>query len=109
MKSYVIQLLTAFVAAGCPTRPDCEDAPLVTWETFGEGFIRGNCTSCHRSTASDRHDAPTGVDFDDYDAVMAWKDPILAMAGSEPPQMPPGGGTSVEERDKLAIWLTCWE
>ena len=36
----------------------CADAPVVTYETFGAGFLLENCQSCHASTAPDRKGAP---------------------------------------------------
>lgn len=87
----------------------CVDVPLVTWATFGEGFLREACQGCHASTASDRHGAPEDVVFDDVEDAWAWADRIVARAASEPPSMPPMAGTSAEDRVRLVWWLTCAE
>ncbi len=90
--------------------PDpCEEAPVITWDSFGEGFLTGNCQPCHASTSLDRHDAPPAITFDDRELALALGARILARAGGDAPTMPPGGGTSPLDRERLRIWLTCWE
>lgn len=92
----------------------CADAPIVTWETFGAGFVRENCQTCHASTSLERHGAPEAVTFDTVDQVWAYRDRILARViealddgdtGTGP--MPPMGGTSDDDRYLLEVWLTC--
>lgn len=86
----------------------CADAPVIMWANFGQGFLTENCQSCHASTSADRHDAPEGVVFDTLDDAVAQADRILARATGEAADMPPQGGVSEEDRQKLEIWLTCW-
>ncbi|MDP2315712.1 MAG: hypothetical protein Q8P41_22635 [Pseudomonadota bacterium] len=85
----------------------CADAPVVTYETFGAGFLRENCQSCHAATSPDRKDAPEDVVFDTVDQVWAISDRILARAAIDEPTMPPLGGTTADDRARLEIWLTC--
>jgi uncharacterized membrane protein len=85
----------------------CSDAPTVTYETFGKGFLTENCQSCHASTSPNRNDAPEDVTFDTVDEVWALSDRILARAAAEPPTMPPMAGTSEDDRLLLRYWLTC--
>lgn len=83
------------VLTGCPAPEealDCEELPVLTWENYGEGFMRSYCQPCHASGAQDRHDAPDQVSFDDLDEVLAQLDRIEARATGEAPTMPPGGG-----------------
>lgn len=93
---------------GEPVDPICVDAPVVTWNNFGEGFLVENCQACHASTAPNRHDAPESVTFDTEEDVRTWKDRILARAAGDAPTMPPMGGTSPDDRYLLEVWLTCW-
>jgi hypothetical protein len=85
----------------------CAEAPVVTWETFGKGFLRENCQGCHASTVTDRAGAPVDVTFDDEAQALAWRERILARAATDVPTMPPQGGTTDDDRWRLAIWLTC--
>lgn len=85
----------------------CTDAPVVTYETFGRGFITQNCQTCHASTQTTRQGAPTDITFDDAASVWAHADRVLATAAAEPPTMPPLGGTTADDRYLLRVWLGC--
>ena len=87
----------------------CADAPVVTYETFGAGFLTENCNSCHAVSSTNRNGAPDDVSFDDVDTAWTWKTRILARTLSDPPGMPPQGGTTDDDRTLLEIWLTCAE
>lgn len=87
----------------------CADAPVVTYESFGAGFMTENCQSCHASTSPDRNEAPENVVFDTVDDVWAHRDAVLALSASDTPSMPPLGGTTADDRARLEIWLTCAE
>jgi len=88
---------------------DCEDTH--TWTTVGAPFFYTWCTPCHTSTLEDGEDragATTGVDFDDYDDVVAWASRIEARAiDLSPSPMPPSGGPSDEELARVAEWIEC--
>lgn len=88
-------------------RAICKDAPTVTWENFGEGFIKEACQPCHATTAIDRHDAPPTVFFDTEDDVWRWAPQVVDVTTGEAPTMPPQGGVSDEDRYLLEVWLTC--
>lgn len=85
----------------------CADAPTVTWETWGEGFVTENCQACHASSSPDRNGAPEDVVFDSEADVLDQAVTVLAVAAGEAPTMPPEGGVSDDDRALLEIWLTC--
>ncbi len=86
----------------------CVDAPVVTYETFGAGFMTENCQSCHASTSPDRKGAPAHVVFDTVDDVWANKTRVIGLAVTAV-TMPPLGGTTADDRALLETWLTCAE
>jgi hypothetical protein len=49
------------------------------------------------------------VFFDTVEDAWEWSDRILDRATGESPTMPPLGGVSEDERQKLAWWLLCGE
>lgn len=90
--------------------PDpCAGVPVVTYASFGEGFMLENCQGCHASTTEERYGAPESVTFDTIEEVWAWAEVILAVATGEEPAMPPQGGVHEDDRTKLEWWLGCAE
>lgn len=87
----------------------CVDAPVVTYDNFGKGFVTEACQPCHASTTLDRHDAPDNIVFDTEQQVWIWSGTILEVATGEEPTMPPEGGVSDDDRYLLEVWLTCDE
>lgn len=87
--------------------PFCEEAPVVTWDYWGEGFVRESCQPCHASTSANRQGAPENVTFDTEEEVLAQAGAILAAATGDEPRMPPGGGVTEDDRYLLEVWLTC--
>lgn len=85
----------------------CDGAPTVTYESFGRGFLTGNCQGCHASTAADRYDAPEEVTFDTVEQAWAWAEDILEVATGDEPAMPPQGGVAEDDRTRLEWWLRC--
>ena len=85
----------------------CDEAPVVTWNNFGAGFVGHYCQGCHASTTADRYGAPESVTFDSVDEVWGWRDRVLARTAIDDPTMPPAGGTSETDRQKLRWWLEC--
>jgi len=100
--------LLALAACGDPDEDPCADAPVVTWETFGQGFLTERCQACHASTATDTYGVPAGVHFDTQEQARALSASILRVATGEDPSMPPQGGVTADDRERLRIWLTCW-
>jgi uncharacterized membrane protein len=121
MKRALVLLLVLLVVAACagdddggettaaPPEQTCgEEVPLVDWDTFGHGFLTTYCQGCHASTTPDRRGAPEAVTFDTEEDALAWRAQILGAAASEAPTMPPNGGPSDDDRERLSIWLTCF-
>lgn len=88
----------------------CETAPVVTYETFGRGFLASYCNGCHGAAAIDRQGAPEMVTFDDAASASEWapriRERVFAAEGT--PAMPPAGGITPDDRDRATIWLDCY-
>jgi mono/diheme cytochrome c family protein len=94
------------------TAPDtaasaCAGAPVVTWNSFGDGFMRENCQGCHASTAPDRHGAPEAYAFDTVEDAWRHAERVLARSAGADATMPPQGGVSEDDRTRLVWWLQC--
>ncbi|MCA9621269.1 MAG: hypothetical protein KC731_19740 [Myxococcales bacterium] len=100
-------LLSACVVPTEDVPDECDEAPSVTWQTFGRGFLTTHCQGCHASTAPDRRGAPPGLAFDDEASVAQHRDAILASVTGDTPTMPPNGGPTQDDRDRVALWLLC--
>ncbi len=89
--------------------PECARTPPLTYANTGEGLMNKHCVGCHSSLLPEgmREDAPVGVDFDTYEAVLTWADRIEARATGDTPDMPPGGGPNAAEIALLTEWLHC--
>lgn len=94
---------------GSPAPDFCDDAPTLSWNNFGQGFIREACQGCHATGVPNRYGAPESVVFDSVELTWAQADRVLARASGEYPSMPPLGGTHASDRAKLEYWLLCGE
>jgi uncharacterized membrane protein len=86
----------------------CIDAPVLTWENYGQGLVVERCQSCHASTSETRNGAPEDVFFDTHEDAISHIDSILQRV-VEDQTMPPQGGLDEEDILSVEIWLTCWE
>ena len=88
----------------------CEDEPVLTFDTFGRGFLATYCDGCHGGQVLDRKGAPPAVVFDDRETVSMFTDRILArvVPPEGVPPMPPAGGVTEDDLERLRIWLTCY-
>jgi len=106
-------MLLVLLMAGCGEQEDtadtafCLDAPVLTWDNFGDGFMTQHCQSCHASESPSRQDAPEDISFDTEEQTLALADRILARATGDSPTMPPQGGAQDVDRLKLQWWLSC--
>ncbi len=66
---------------------------------------------CHSSLVPTNHrnNAPPGLDFDHYEAVLTFAERIEARVAEPDPgrAMPPGGGPTDAERARLVEWIQC--
>lgn len=88
----------------------CEEQPVITYDTFGRGFLATYCDGCHGSAVTERQGAPDDVVFDTRDGALEWADRILersAPADGSVATMPPVGGVTPDDTDRLIVWLTC--
>ena len=87
----------------------CPPESQVTWHNHAKPLIDTWCTTCHTSLLSgdDRKGAPTGINFDTYQGVHAFRDRILAVATGDSPLMPPAGGIPDIDRERLREWINC--
>jgi hypothetical protein len=88
----------------------CDQAPVLTYDTFGRGFLSAYCNGCHGGEVVDRKGAPDSIVFDDSETVSAYGDRIFArVIDPDPlPPMPPNGGVTPDDLTRLRIWLTCY-
>lgn len=91
--------------------PDCENGPVVTYDTFGRGFLASYCNGCHGNAVVERQGAPVDIVFDTAQGASSLADRIAARVipeGDAPPTMPPAGGITPDDRERVRVWLTCW-
>lgn len=104
----MLWLLSALVACdgGSDTGNDCTD---LTWDNYGQGYVRSWCAGCHSSALSgdEREGATVGVDFDSHAGVLDHVDRIIDRGTGDAPTMPPVGGSSEDERERVLEWLEC--
>ena len=95
--------------SGVPAEEAEASCDALTWETYGEGYLRSWCTGCHHSAldGDDREGAPDGVDFDTKDRTLELAERIVARATGDAPSMPPVGGSTPAEQERLKRWLAC--
>ena len=82
-----------------PEPAECD----TSWEYDASATLRTWCTPCHHAEFSGE-DRPLGsesVDLDRYEDVLEHLDRIEARALSETPTMPPGGGPSDSDLERL--------
>lgn len=87
----------------CPTA-----GTTLTYDNFGRAFLSTWCQRCHGAAGPAREGAPGGYDFGTEKDAIAWRARIFARAAGENTTMPPGpDDPPLEERQKLAEWLSC--
>ena len=88
---------------------NCDQAPLVNYDNFGQRFLIHNCQACHASTTNNRYGAPEDVFFDTKEATSLWLDRIHATTIGEGGSMPPAGTIAEDDHIQLYWWLVCEE
>jgi len=87
----------------------CVDGTELTWSNFGKPMLSTWCVSCHGAQVSsaDRQGAPEGLNFDHLEGVLPHLERILATTATDSWTMPPAGGLSERDRDRLREWIEC--
>jgi hypothetical protein len=126
-RSFVLVAVAWFAAVGCEGDPapadeeippppyasfdarPCPNDSVLTWENFGQPFMRNWCTSCHADAVAEegRAGAPLSINFDDLDGVRDHAARIWARGGDQNNTMPPAGVPPELERAQLGEWLAC--
>jgi hypothetical protein len=90
------------------SQEECADS-LWNYTNVGQPFMMTWCTSCHHSDLRTdlRPDGTDGVNFESHSLVISQIERIEARAISEPPTMPPAGGPSDAELQRLREWIEC--
>lgn len=102
----VLSLIHLLAACTSPSSVDCAK---VTVPKYTEMTAWARCVACHSSSLSgaSRAGAPSGIDFDNYDAALA--DADRALSEVEAGAMPPSGNPklSAAEKDQIINWASC--
>ena len=87
----------------------CPEESFLTWENFGDPFVRNWCTGCHSTSLdeTERASAPIGINFNGPDSIKMHIDRMWVRAGDSNRTMPPAGGPGSAERALLGEWLAC--
>lgn len=107
-------------APGGPPLPPCPPENVLTWRSFGAGFLLTWCTGCHSSALAEdaRQGAPQAVDFDTYALYKPFERLVYERAVTEAhaiavdpdaaaSPMPPAGLVPAADRERLAQWIAC--
>lgn len=90
---------------------DCETSSVITYDTFGRGFLAAYCNGCHGGAVANRQGAPGGTVFDTVQGASMHADRIAVRVldeDDELPPMPPSGGVTPDDRERVRVWLTCF-
>ncbi len=92
-----------------PTALNCVPGTHLTYENFGESFLRNYCVMCHSKdlAAAQRAGAPVAANFDSSRDAALWRGGMLAKAGTDASPEPPVNNVSSLERKQFAEWLNC--
>ncbi|MBK7827083.1 hypothetical protein [Nannocystis sp.] len=94
-----------FACSGA-TNVDCKQ---VTVPKYAAMTAWARCTNCHSSSLSggSRAGAPSGINYDSYDAAVA--DADIALSQVDSGSMPPSGSPklSAAEKDQIINWASC--
>ena len=99
---------------GKPTGATCPTTQTLTYDNFGQAFMKSYCLRCHSKdvAGADRLGAPEDHNFDTVEEIRPLAEHIDGLAGAGPDAintaMPEGDPSpSEEDRRKLAEWLAC--
>jgi hypothetical protein len=119
-RTKLVSAVLALAATACagpppvPTGSVCPSDSTLTYDNFGQPFMKDYCTKCHSSELKGgaRHGAPLYHDFDTYLGIMEVANHIDSWSAAGPdsvneimPQNDPK--PTIDERYKLGEWLAC--
>ncbi len=113
IKPALVSLVLALAA--CSSDPAANDASscdtlTLSYDNFGAAFMTSFCNDCHSASLSggQRQAAPTGIDFDTHEDVLARLERIRArtIEGTMPPFRFPER-PSEEQLADVALWIDC--
>lgn len=92
-----------------PSSLDCPTGTNLTWQNFGQQYLRRYCSGCHSAalSGSARHGAPDGMNFDFASDALAFRVDMVLHAANDGAKMPPGVSVPREERSLFREWLKC--
>ena len=105
-------LVLLLACTDSPTAPSAADANETCgntdWWGAGQPLMLDFCAGCHSSRLSgdQRYGAPEGIDLETLEGAQQHLDRIRARV-LEDGDMPPGGGLSTEQLERLSEWLDC--
>lgn len=87
----------------------CPPDSALTADSFGMPFMLTWCAGCHSAALpeGERAEAPLGVDLDTLQGTQALLLRVYARSADDNLTMPPAGGPSAEDRERLGDWLAC--
>jgi hypothetical protein len=97
------------VPSAVPGR-DCPPDSFLDATNFGVPFFTTWCTGCHSSDLvgdAERQMAPSEYNFDSIDVIRTNLLHAYSTAADDHDDMPPAGGPSPEDRERLGEWLAC--
>jgi len=78
-------LLSTLVACSAsPSGATCPTSNAPTYGSFGSNFFTKYCDDCHSSTSTDRHGAPSDVNFDTLADIQKHVDDIDVTSAGGP-------------------------
>jgi uncharacterized membrane protein len=85
MNKLLLSSLLSFAAcASTPSGASCPDSSAPTYGSDGMAFFAKYCTDCHSSASTNRHGAPSDINFDTIDDIRAHADDIDVEAAAGP-------------------------
>ncbi len=106
----LLMILLACKDSPPPATPAAADETCgsTDWWGAGQPLMLDFCAGCHSSrlVGSQRYGAPEGIDLETLEGAQQHTDRIRARVLEEG-DMPPGGGLSTEQLERLSRWLDC--
>ncbi len=115
-RAVLVALLFAACSSSTESGASCPTSNAPTYGSFGSTFFTTYCTPCHSAAATNRHDAPSDMNFDTIADIAKHADDIDLEAAAGPnatnTDMPDVGNPvmtapTMAERELLGQFLAC--